>query len=433
MSKPVPLSDRGLAFFATPQFTAALTTAIIGAQLCSLLLMNLIGWPGVIGILGGLVALATLSLIAKAGEIEWNGLLPLSLLVFACWACLSIFWSQYQWATFGSLAYFVAVTALGIYVALVRDTIQIARAFGDVLRFGLVVSVVLEIFSGLLVDAPIHFLHIQGRLDELGPAQGIFGTRNQLGIIALVALVTFGTELRTKSVPRGLGIGSLILAGVCLVIARSPVAFGGLLLVAVAAAALYALRRVRPERRRFWQGALLLAAIVVSAVAWAFRAPIINVLSANSELGRRLSLWQQILQLTTGKDLQGWGWVGHWRKDVQPFEFFLNFSDKTPTSALNAYLDVWFQLGIVGLSVFFGMAALTFVRSWLLASRQRSVVFAWPALILVVILSTAFVESSILVEFGWITFVVCCVKASRELSWRTAFAATQPSASRRTG
>ena len=77
------------------------------------------------------------------------------------------------------------------------------------------------------------------------------------------------------------------------------------------------------------------------------------------------------------------------------------------------------------------MAALTFVRSWLLASRQRSVVFAWPALILVVLLSTAFAESSILVEFGWLTFVVCCVKASRELSWRTAFAATQATATRR--
>jgi O-antigen ligase len=111
---------------------------------------------------------------------------------------------------------------------------------------------------------------------------------------------------------------------------------------------------------------------------------------------------------------------------VPPFQFFLNFGSTTPASGLNAYLDIWFQLGLVGLFLFVGLVGLTFVRSWLLASRQRSVVYAWPALVLVVLLTTALAESSILVEFGWLTFVVCCVKASRELSWRKAFAAIEP-------
>jgi hypothetical protein len=49
------------------------------------------------------------------------------------------------------------------------------------------------------------------------------------------------------------------------------------------------------------------------------------------------------------------------------------------------------------------------------------VVFAWPALVLVVLLIGSLAESSIMIEFGWLTLVVCCAKASRELSWRTAF------------
>jgi hypothetical protein len=116
--------------------------------------------------------------------------------------------------------------------------------------------------------------------------------------------------------------------------------------------------------------------------------------------------------------------VGHWRHDVHPFEAFSNFYDRTPTSGLNAFLDVWFQLGLAGLCLFVVLVALAFVRSWLLASKQRSTVYVWPALILVVLLSTALAESSILYEFGWLTFVICCVKAARELSWRRAFAAT---------
>jgi hypothetical protein len=55
---------------------------------------------------------------------------------------------------------------------------------------------------------------------------------------------------------------------------------------------------------------------------------------------------------------------------------------------------------------------------------RRSVVFAWPALVLLALAVTASAESSVLLEFGWLTLVVCTVKASRELSWRQAFTST---------
>jgi hypothetical protein len=41
----------------------------------------------------------------------------------------------------------------------------------------------------------------------------------------------------------------------------------------------------------------------------------------------------------------------------------------------------------------------------------------------VALILVSLAESSILFEFGWMTFVVCCVKASQELSWRTALRA----------
>jgi O-antigen ligase len=416
----------GKNFFGDPRFTAAMTLAIIGTEVGTLFITNLIGWAGLLGILGTLVILAALSLVAKRGEIEWHGLLPISLLVFVAWAGASVFWSQYQWATFGSVVYFGAVTMLGIYVALVRETIQIARAFGDVLRVALAFSLALEIFSGLLIDAPLPFLDVQGNIAALGPIQGIFGTRNLLGIVTLIAIITFGTELRTKSVSKWLGIGSLILGGIVLLLARSPIAAGALVVVTLAAAALYGLRRVTPGHKRFWQIGLLAATVTIAGLAWGFRTFIINALSASAELNLRLRLWSEMRALIPDHNLQGWGWVGHWRQDVPPFQAFLNFGSVTPASGLNAYLDVWFQLGLFGLFLFVGLVVLAFVRSWLLASRRRSVVFAWPALVLVVLLTTALAESSILVEFGWLTFVVCCVKASRELSWRKAFAAIDP-------
>ncbi|MCU1558291.1 MAG: exopolysaccharide biosynthesis protein [Microbacteriaceae bacterium] len=407
-------------FFGSARFSTALTQAIIGTELGTLFIQQIIGWAGLLGILATLVVLAIFSFLARRDTVEWHGLLPISLLIFVGWAAISVFWSQYQWATLGSVVYFGAVTVLGIYIALIRDTIQIARAFGDVLRVALVLSFVLEVFSGVLIDAPLRFLFIQGNLAELGPLQGIFGTRNQLGIITLIAIVTFGTELRTRSIQRPVAIGSLALAGLLLLLSRSPIAFGSFVVVAVATLALYGLRRVSPERKRVGQFVLLGSTITIGAIAWAARTPIINALSASNELNQRLAIWRPIRLLIPTHELEGWGWAGRWWEGIPPFTYV---RDGLQPSALNAYLDVWFQVGLIGLFAFVFMVGLAFIRSWLLASRQRSFVYAWPALVLVVLLVTGLAESSLLVEFGWLTFVVCSVKASRELSWRKAFAA----------
>ena len=413
--------DAAQSFFSNTRLAHALVTVSVSVSILAATLRALIGWPGLIAILVLLVVLAGLSLFARRDIIDYQGILPISLLVFLGWAGVSVFWSEYQWATVAGLGYLGVFSALGIYIALVRDTIQIVRAFGDVLRMILVASLVLEIFSGLLIDSPIRFLAIEGHLDIGGPIQGLLGTRNQLGVVALIAAVTFGTELRTKSIRPGLAIASLVLAGITMILTRSALIGGAIVVLAVAIVALYALRRVPPARRTFAQLALLAGVAVVALVAWGFRAAIIALSNAGGELDYRLRLWNEMTALIRINPIEGWGWIGRWRPNISPFPAFVS-GDRIPRSGVNAYLDVWFQLGGVGILIFVGLVGLAFVRSWLLAGQKRSIVFAWPALVLVVLLSSALFESSLLVEYGWLTFVVCCVKAAQDLSWRTAFA-----------
>ena len=410
------------AFLGAPRFATALTSAIVGVALLTFPIRQLSGWAGLIGILVVLVLLAAGSVAARWETIEWRAVPPISLLVFMGWAGLTLVWSQYQWATLSGLAYLLAFTLLALYISLVRDTIQIVRAYGDALRLVLGVSIGIEILAGVLIDSPIRFLGIQGNLADLGPIQGIVGTRNELGFIALIALITFATEYLTKSVPRGLAIGSAIGAAVCLYLAQSPVAYGVFLLVAVAAAVLYGLRRVSPERRRYWQFAVLGGAIVVALLAWWFRSAIITFLGATTELTYRLDVWYRAWSLISLHPLEGWGWIGGWRTDLPPFSLFADVSARVETSASGAYVDVWLQLGLVGLVIFLILLGLAFTRSWLLASRRRSEVYAWPALVLLALVANALAESSILGEFAWLTFVVCALKAAKQLSWRQAFA-----------
>jgi O-antigen ligase len=422
MAKPAPLSPFELAksIVGSPRLSAALTTTIIGSTVFAFALHQLIGWAGFITILTALVVLAVLSLAAQWQEIGWSGLLPISLLVLLGWAAASFFWSQYHWVALGGLSYLAVFTIFGIYVALARDTIQIVRAFGDVLRFTLALSIAVEILSGVLLDTPFHFLGIAGNLPQLGPITGLLKTTDQLGLVSVVALITFGTELRTRSVSRPLAVGSIILGAACLLLARAPLAFGAMIVVAAAAAVLYGLRRVSDESRRYWQLGVLALIVAVAILAWAGRTIIVNAFNAGGALTYRLNVWQGVWALTQTRILQGWGWVGAWPQSTFPFSTFVTASGHFSGSALNGYLDVWFQLGFIGFALFLGFLGLALTRSWLLASRRRSVVFAWPTLVLVALVIGGLAESSLLVDFGWLTLVVCCVKASRELSWRRA-------------
>lgn len=410
------------AFLSSARFLTVLTTATIGAAALAFAIRQTIGWAGLFGILGALIVLWAVILVMRRGEIEWSGLLPISLIIFVGWAGASIFWSRYQWATLGSLTYLLAFTVLGVAVALLRDTIQIVRAFGDVLRLVLVASLAIEIFAGLLIDTPIRFLQVQGHLDQWGPIQGVLGARNELGIVAIIALITFVTELRTRSVARGLAVGSIALAVGCLLLTQSPIALGASAVLGVATVALYGLRRLAPERRRIGQLVLLGTSVVALVLAWFFREPIIGLLDGTKELGYRLNLWRRIMDIQPVHPLEGWGWIGSWRLDLVPYVGFRNLPGGAPTSAANAFFDTALQLGLVGLVAFIVLISLAFVRSWFLAVARRSVVFTWPALVLLALITTALAESSILVEFGLLTLVVCTVKASRELSWRQAFA-----------
>lgn len=385
------------------------------------LLRSLIGWPGLLAILGLQLILAAGSLVSRRGSIEWQGILPLSLIIFVSWAGLSIVWSVYKGAGVAGFLYLACFTILGIYIALLRDTIQIVRSFGDVLRAMLAGSLIIEIFAGVLIDSPIPFLEILGKLDQLGPIQGFSGARNQLGIIAVLAIVTFGTELRTRSVKWGLAIGSLVLAGIVLLLTQSPLATGALVVTGLAGAALYGLRRADPERRRLLQLGLLLTSVVVVIIAWLLRSTIVQLANASGELSYRLNVWRRAWDLILINPIEGWGWIGTWRNDTVPFVFFGGINSRTPTSASNALVDIWLQVGLVGLLSFIVLVGLAFVRSWLLASRNRSVVFTWPALVLVVLITTSLAESSLLVEFGWLTFVACSIKAAQHLSWRRTF------------
>jgi len=410
----------------SPRATAALTTTGAGLVAVAFTLQQVIGWPGYVAALVLLTLLLAASLIARRDEIDWHwAILPISLMAYVGWVGLSVLWSEYPRVTLVSIGYLLLVTFVGVYIGLSRDTIQVIRSFGDVLRAVLLVSLVLEVLSGIIFDAPLAALNIHGELASGGPISGLVSTRNQLGLIAAIGVATFAIEWRTRSVTRYVAIPSLALAAGTIAFTRSPVAAMVAVVLLLAGATLYGIRRLPEARRQFAQYAVLAALAVSATLAWVFRAPIIALFNATGELEFRLELWQRVLALVPVHWLEGWGWTGIWDPAIPPYSGLTPTDGRPHDSALNAVVDLWLQVGAVGVLVFLALVGLAFTRSWLLAGRRRSVVYTWPALVLVALITVSVAESSILTEFGWLLFVICAVKASAELSWRSALS-TRP-------
>ncbi|BDZ53732.1 O-antigen ligase family protein [Agromyces marinus] len=411
-------------FAGSARLAHAVTLMSIGLAFSTHAVRALIGWPGLIASIAMLLVLAGTSLVARWRAVEWYGILPLTILVFVGWCAASVIWSSNPGATVLGVGYLVAFGILGVYVALMRDTIQIVRAFGDVLRLLLGISIGLEVFSGILLDLPIVFLGIQGNIASLGPVQGLFGSRNVLGFVALIALLTFVIEWRTRSVRRGRAIASLVLAGGSIILSGSPTTVIALGVCLVAIGALYGLRRVPAEHRWRVQVALLAGVSAALVAGWVLRLRIIELLDARAEFDVRLDVWREVSRYLSANPLQGWGWTGRWI-DGAPYVWIERAIGRDLASALSAFIDTYFQIGVIGVLLFAALLGVALVRSWLLASNRRSVVYLWPALMLVAISVTSVAESFVLVEGGWMLLVVCAVKAARDMSWRDALASAR--------
>ncbi|ROQ36634.1 O-antigen ligase [Frondihabitans sp. PhB188] len=425
MSQAAPVRDplrrylsAWIGFSAGGTFSQALTVAILLYALGIHTVRALIGWPGSIAVLATLVVLAGLSLFGARNRIEWHGILPVSVLALFAYFVVSIFWSQYTWVSIGGVFYALAFGSLGMYLALGRDLVQVIRATGDTLRILLTVSLSLEVLSGILIDQPISFLGIQGNLANGGPIQGVAGTRNYLGFLAALALITFAVEWFTRSITLGVGVASGVLALLTLFFASSPVTSIAVLVLVVAAIALRFLRQSPPERRALMQGILAFLVVLGVVLAYVGRHRLIAALGATSDLEVRLALWTRIRELIPFHSLVGWGFAGQWPTDVFPFFLLTGPTGRASETGLGAFFDTWLQVGLVGVVMLLAAGALAFTRSWLTASTHPIVAYTWPALVLLLIAVTASAESYPLFEGTLLLFVAIATISARKRSWR---------------
>ncbi|MGU3410092.1 exopolysaccharide production protein [Microbacterium sp. M1A1_1b] len=408
-----------IGFSAGGRFSQALATVVLLFAFGQPTVHALVGTAGTWAILVTLVVLAGLSLLGQRYRIEWHGVLPLSLLAFVGYCALSVLWSEYSWVALRGFVATVCFIGLGLYLALGRDLVQVIRAAGDAFRILLVVALSLEVLSGLVLDVPLPAFGIRGDIAYGGPIQGIGGTRNVMGFVAAVALVTFVVEFLTRSVTMWRAVTSTALAVITLMLVQSPITGLAMIALAVTALALWSLRHAQPRTRPVVNTVLGAVVVGMGIVGVLARHRILAEIGAAGGSAIRLDLWAQIRLLSTQYPIQGWGWVGTWPHEaVVPYSTFIGPDGVRFTSGLNAFVDAWLQIGLAGMLILLATALLAFARAWVTATTFPGVAYVWPAAILVLLGVTSTAESYLLHGAGLMLFATVIVVAARRRSWR---------------
>ena len=350
--------------------------------------------------------------------------LPLAVLLF--WMALSAAWSNYQLVSLAAFGVQLATTIVAVFFAIQFDWRQLLNLFANTIRLILLLSLIIELiatvtgpikppfanFEGDTPPAPAYWW-VQGNLFQSERIQGFVGNANLISFIAVLGLVIFLVEYLVSARQQTLAIASMIAAASFIAFARSASMLVALVIVVIVALiAMIAEGKPRLVRHKIYRTTLWssLFGLFLVAVYWV---EITDLLGKSSDASGRFFIWQTVWGLVEQHWILGWGWISHWIPGVAPYEGLIVIQKVPYYHAHNAFLDVWLQLGVVGLAVFLWLLWTTFARVWKLAVVHTNPLYFWPLFAFMVISTQALTESRLLIENGWMLLVLLALK-SRE-------------------
>lgn len=381
-----------------------------------------LGWSVVV------ITLAIWTIVALAVKSPAKTLtrMPIPLVGLMGLMLLSLIWSQYREMTLITLGLQVTASLFAIFLANQFSWRQLLHILSNTVRFLLVASLAIEVLAAVIGpiepffpnyqgDEPPHasYLWVQGNLLQFERIQGVMGNANLLAFTAVLGMLLFLIELivtdRSKWLP-GASLGLAVLMAYLAQSAGMTVAMG--LIAFAAVVAIFAEGRPKPVRHRIYRVAIAVLSVVI-VLGILLREVVFDLLDRSPDATGRFSIWEKVWGLITEKPLEGWGWIGYWIPGVEPFEGLVEINGVPMYQAHNAYLDIWMQLGILGLVLLVWLMIAVFTRLWAVAVRHTNPLYLYPLFVFLVIASQSLSESRLLIEAGWVLLVLLATK-SRE-------------------
>ena len=317
-------------------------------------------------------------------------------------AVLSVLWSVAPQITLRREVALIGSTLFGAYLATRYSLGELLRllawALGVAALLSLIFAVMLPAYG--ITSSPGHEAW-----------QGVFaGGKNVLGrTMALSAIVFLLLALSTRKHRLVLWSGFGLSVGL-LWMSNSVTSLISLLIILLFLPLYHALR---------WRYTLSVSLLIFAVVAggitvtWllASAEDVLSMLGRDPTLTTRTELWPAVIEMIRQHPWLGYGygafWLGWSGESAHVSLWALENGDPPFVHAHNGFLDLWLNLGLLGLTTFalgFSLAALRAV-SWVRTTRTATGL--WPLVFLTFILLYNFTESSILVHNSifWVLYV----------------------------
>lgn len=400
---------------------------------------NLLGVDGAAVVLGVLL-LGTLGLavpriaLARPARFPWRRL-PWAALGYLALALVSVLWSRWPSATLLTWTLQASITVVALFIAFTLSWHEIARALSSALKWVLGLSLVLELWVPLVLRRPLlpffsdlpagkpdpHWYWVRGDLFDGGRLQGIVGNSNTLGILCAIALVVFALLYAQGARRRPALLIWIALAAFFFLRAGSATAYASLAIGALVLGAALLFRRARrPAQRTRLYAVFAAVAVVGAAGIWFARNTVFGALGKSSDLTGRVEIWRKVWDRAVQHPVFGNGFSSPWVPWDPAFHGWIIDHRITVFMAHNMWLDVFLQLGAIGV-VLIAIVFLAFAwRAWFFAvdrprwdlvdDRPYAALSLLPTVLVAMLLVLGLAESTPIMLWGWLLVILLSFK-----------------------
>jgi exopolysaccharide production protein ExoQ len=317
-------------------------------------------------------------------------------ILFSGWCCMSVIWSDYRLESLkGGLELVSTMMCVIIMAKLVRT-----EAFVRGIVFGSTLVLAASLISNKYGLDPFSNTYT---------LIGLFGSKNQLGLFAEISIMLSLISLLIKQnifkkvfycfIPFCVGL-------VCLYFCRSAASTVSLALTMLFLILIYVITRLSTRYRTitFVSAAIWLTIAISTCFALNLQNLLFKSVGKDSTLTGRTVLWDHGIKAGWESPIIGHGFSAFWVRGnplAEHLWFDFGISTRMGFHFHNLFVELFVELGIVGLIIMLSLMIVTFCKSLMLTLRHGMVLeYVFPLSISVMFMIRSLVELDIMGAFS---------------------------------
>jgi len=310
---------------------------------------------------------------------------------------LSIIWSADPSLTFQRSVALIGTTLFSFTIITLFNFEQLKEIITDYYIIAIIGSVLLALFLpafGTMLD------HV-----EAGAWRGIYPHKNLLGrLMALGAVLFGGLALREKRNK------NLLLSFCCFLLVILSQSAGALLisLALIAFVWLARILKIDTPFRIFSSITIVTISLLGLTISLLNPELVLGTFGKDITLTGRTVLWFYAWTAILDRFYLGYGYSAFWAGVDSPSQKILNNISWEAPHSHNGILDLWLDVGLIGLLLFLSIFIYLIYRSFKNYRQKRSIQHEWAMIILLFLLLASIPESILLKQndIHWILFII---------------------------